>query len=106
MILNIESLIKNATQIHAGSKDLKTNLMEGKILVDIHSQIVTTIFIHPKHKNEIKNIWGDEGGVWGADVNYFNDVPENTALLFAFEYDFNAEELHENDKSLYSVVKF
>lgn len=106
MILNFDKLIENATQVHIGLKDMRTNILEGKILVDIHEQVVTTIFINPKFKNEVKNIWGEDDNIWGADVNYFNDIPENTALLFAFDYDFNAEDLDDNDKKLYSVVKF
>jgi hypothetical protein len=108
MILNITDLIKNATQIYHNndSVDLRRAILEGKVLVDRHSQIVTTIFINPKFKDQIKDIWGDENGIWGADVNYFNDIPENKALLFAFEYDFNAENLDINDKKLYSVINF
>ncbi|SRR6266404_9903746 len=104
MKMNVENLIKNATQVYIGNNlNFKKSLLEGKALVDVNNEVVTTIFINPKYKTEIEVQFDIEYGIWGADVNYFSDMPENTVLLFANSYDFNSD---KNNDKLFSVVKF
>ncbi len=85
---------------------LAKRLVEGKILVDRWGNLTTNIIFNIKHKNFVDTKLCTNNGygkskdgsshLWGADILFSEEIPENDILLFSDDYDYSC--VHSTDE--------